>query len=135
MSTIDYPKVVKETLKELRQKEREQSKAFVRDRIRFLRLLKNGRCSSQGRAAELIGLCARSGQRLWKLYQKGGLKALLSYPYQGTACRLTAVQREQLNAYLAMGIKSNVCKRLGTTSKSGLVFAIPPVDCTSSLGA
>jgi transposase len=101
MSIIDYPKAIKETLEDLLQREREQSMAFVRDRIRFLRLLKSGRCSSQGQAGELIGLCSRSGQRLWKLYCEGGLKALLAYPYQGSRCRLNEEQREQLNTYLA----------------------------------
>jgi transposase len=101
MSIIDYPKVIKETEKELLGREREQSKAFVRDRIRFLRLLKTGRCSSQGQAGELIGLCSRSSQRLWKQYREGGLNALLTYPYQGRSCQLSQEQQEQLNCYLA----------------------------------
>lgn len=85
----------------LRQLEKEQNKAFVRDRLRFLRLLKSGRCSSQVQAGELPGLSSRSSQRLWQQYRKGGLKALLTYPYRGTACRLTEEQRDQLNAHLA----------------------------------
>lgn len=101
MSVIDYFKAIKETLQELLEREREQSKAFVRDRIRFLRLLKSGSCSSQGKAGELIGLRPRSSQRLWNQYRVGGLKALLIYPYQGTSCRLSKEQRRQLNAHLA----------------------------------
>jgi transposase len=101
MSKIDYLKAIRETVEELLQKEKEQSKAFVRDRIRFLRLLKSGRCSSQIQAGELIGLSARSSQRLWKQYREGGLKTLLNYPYRGTSCRLSEEQQEQLNCYLA----------------------------------
>jgi hypothetical protein len=56
MSGLDYCKAIREIQKELLQRQREQSKAFVRDRIRFLRLLKSGRCSSQVQAGELIGL-------------------------------------------------------------------------------
>lgn len=101
MTKIDYSKVIKETTKKLRRLEKGQQKAFVRDRIRFLWLLKSGRCSSQVAAGELIGLRPRSSQRLWQHYQKGGLEALLCYPYQGTTCRLTEEQREKLKAYLA----------------------------------
>ncbi|MBD0299922.1 MAG: hypothetical protein ICV82_06625 [Nitrososphaera sp.] len=66
MPKIDYPSAIEETLKVLVRKEREQSKAFVRDRIRFLRLLKSGKCATQTQAGELIGLRARSSQRLWQ---------------------------------------------------------------------
>ena len=101
MTKIDYPKVIKESAKKLRKLEKEQHKAFVRDRIRFLWLLKSGRCSSQSQAGELIGLRPRSSQRLWQQYRNDGVKALLAYPYQGTPCRLTEEQRETLMAYLA----------------------------------
>lgn len=101
MPKIDYPRVIKEPVKELLCKEREQSKAFVRDRIRFLHLLKSGKCATQTQAGELVGLRPRSSQRLWQQYREGGLQALLNYPYQGTCCRLTEKQREKLSAYLA----------------------------------
>jgi transposase len=101
MSWIDYPHLIKETAKALARLQREQTRSFLRDRMRFLHVLKMGRCSSQMQAGELIGLRPRSSQRLWQQYRKGGLKALLTYPYQGTCCRLTKEQRERLRAYLA----------------------------------
>lgn len=101
MTKIDYPKVIQEKVKKLRHLEKEQSKAFLRDRIRFLWLLKSGRCSSQIEAGELIGLSARSSQRLWQQYRRGGLEALLTYSYQGTTCLLTEEQQKKLMAYLA----------------------------------
>ena len=101
MTKIAYTSLIKATAKELRCLEKEQPRAFVRDRIRFLRLLKTGRCSSQAEAGELTGLSVRSSQRLWHSYQNNGLQALLSYPYQGTACRLSDEQRGELIAYLA----------------------------------
>jgi transposase len=101
MTKIDYPRMIKETAKALRRLEKQQSKAFVRDRIRFLWLLKSGRCSSQSEAGELIGIRPRSSQRLWQQYQKCGIGALLTYPYKGTTCRLSDDQREKLKAYLA----------------------------------
>ena len=101
MTKIAYASLIKETAKELRCLEKEQQKAFVRDRIRFLRLLKTGWCSSQAAAGAFIGLSARSSQRLWHRYRKEGLQGLLTYPYQGTSCRLSDEQTEELIAYLA----------------------------------
>ncbi len=43
---LDYQKVVKASEAELRDLERRQSKALLRDRMRFLRLLKSGGCGS-----------------------------------------------------------------------------------------
>lgn len=101
MPVIDYSKVIKETLQELLKREKEQDKGFVRDRIRFLRLLKSGQCVTQTQAGELVGLQPRSSQRLWQQYREGGLQALLAYPFQGTCCRLTEKQIAELLAYLA----------------------------------
>ena len=101
MTQINYSKVIKETAKVLQRMEKEQQRAFVRDRIRFLRLLKSGRCSSQIQAGEFIGLRPRSSQRLWQQYTQGGLQAFPNYPYQGTTCRLNEEQIEKLVAYLA----------------------------------
>jgi transposase len=101
MPLIDYHKAIKETEKSLWQREREQSKAFLRDRIRFLRLLKSGQCSSQRQAGAFIGLSLRSSQRLWKQYCEAGLERMLTYPYQGLPCRLSKEQKRMLNNFLA----------------------------------
>jgi transposase len=101
MSRIEYSRVIKEAQERLRQEERKQSKAFVRDRIRFLRLLKSGRRSSQQQAGALTGYSARHSQRLWKQYREGGLKGLLVYPYKGLPCRLSPQQKETLQNFLA----------------------------------
>ena len=101
MTLINYCKAIKETEASLWQSEKDQSKAFLRDRIRFLRLLKSGQCSSQQRAGALVGLSLRSSQRLWEQYREGGIKALLIYPYQGLPCRLSKEQISRLKAYLA----------------------------------
>lgn len=101
MTKVDYSKAIKETAKKLRCLEKEQQKAFVRDRIRFLWLLKSGHCCSQTEAGGLIGLSARSSQRLWQQYRNQGLEALLQYPYQGTCCRLSEEQTQTLMVYLA----------------------------------
>ena len=98
---IDYGKAIKESQVQLWKEEKKQSKAFLRDRIRFLRLLKSGQCFAQETAGALIGQSHRNSQRLWKLYREGGLHALLAYPYKGLPCRLSPQQRAELNDVLA----------------------------------
>ena len=98
---IDYGKAIKESQVQLWKEEKKQSKAFLRDRIRFLRLLKSGQCFAQETAGALIGQSHRNSQRLWKLYREGGLQALLTYPYKGLPCRLSPQQRAELNDFLA----------------------------------
>lgn len=128
MTVIDYAKVIKETPKQLLARERQQDKAYLRDRMRFLRLLKSRKCVSQQQAGELIGLSHRTSQRLWKQYCEGGCRALLTYPYPGRSCRLTPEQRAQLNGYLEQGkvqflheAKTHIEERFGMTySLSGL---------------
>ena len=39
---LSYPKEIKESVEELRQTERHQTKALFRDRVRYIRLLKSG---------------------------------------------------------------------------------------------
>ena len=101
MSSIDYCKEIKESQECLRKAERKQGKGFLRDRIRFLRLLKSGQCSSQQQAGNLTGHSLRNSQRLWKQYREGGLKALLMYPYEGSYCRLSKQQTQKLRHFLA----------------------------------
>ncbi len=98
---INYGKAIKEAQVQLWKEEKKQSKAFVRDRIGFLRLLKSRQCFTQQTAGALIGQSRRNSQRLWKLYREGGLQALRTYPYKGLPCRLSPGQRAQLNDFVA----------------------------------
>jgi len=100
MSVISYQQMITESAKQLFKWEQQQGKAYLRDRMRFLRLLKTGQCTSQAQAGALLGHSQRSSQRLWKRYREGGIKALLTYPYQGKPCRLSNKQKEQLRCYL-----------------------------------
>lgn len=101
MSWIDYSRKIKESKERLWQEERKQDKAFLRDRVRFLRLLKSGQCSSQQPAGRLVGYSFPNSQRLWKHYREGGLKALLMYPYRGLPCRLSKEQKATLRNFPA----------------------------------
>lgn len=65
---------------------RESTLALVRDRVRFIRLLKSGEAFTQSTAGQVIGLCERQSQRLWRIYQQEGLAGLQKKPawgYQG----------------------------------------------------
>ena len=97
---MDYPSLIIESLEELAILEKSQSRALLRDRLRFIRLLKSGQASSQRQAGQLIGLQERQSQRLWQLYRQQGLKGLMSYPYQGTFGKLSSDQLSRLRTYL-----------------------------------
>jgi len=98
---LDYRKAIKESEAQLRDLERKQSQALLRDRMRFLRLLKSGECTSQAQAGKAIGLGLRGSEKLWKKYRLEGVQGLLAYPYRGTQGRLSAEQKQQLEAELS----------------------------------
>src|ERR671916_2455057 len=93
---LDYQKAIKESEEQLWELERHQSYALLRDRMRFLRLLKSGVCPSQAKAGEYIGLKRRASEKLWGKYRTEGLEGLLTYPYQGTTGKLSEEQQQQL---------------------------------------
>lgn len=93
---LDYRKAIKESKAQLFALERRQSKALLRDRMRFLRLLKSGQCTSQAQAGKAIALGLRSAEKLWSKYSHEGLPGLLSYPYQGRKAKLSEAQKQDL---------------------------------------
>ena len=97
---LDYRKAIKESARQLLQLEHQQTKALLRDRMRFLRLLKTGQCPSQGKAGEHIGLGLRGAEKLWKKYTHEGLKSLLVYPYVGKKEKLNEAQKQNLEQEL-----------------------------------
>lgn len=97
---MDYAQLIKETLEALLQVEQQQKQALLRDRVRFIRLLKAGVVKSQRLAGEQIGLKERQSQRLWHTYQNKGLQGILSYPYRGTFGKLSTTQVSRLRSYL-----------------------------------
>jgi transposase len=98
--SLDYQKVIKENEQELFSLERHQSKALLRDRVRFLRLLKSGECTSQAEAGKHIGLKRRASEKLWSKYRRGGLPGLLDYPYKGSQGKLSEEQLQCLEEEL-----------------------------------
>jgi transposase len=97
---MDYTKVITEDLSYLQQQERQARQATVRDRIRYLRLLKSGQCLSQRAAGQLIGLGERQRQRLWQVYRQQGYAALVKSGYVHNFGKLSGWQISQLQHYL-----------------------------------
>ncbi len=92
-----YAQLVKEEEGFLQQQQRSSSKVLVFQRLQMLRLFKSGQAQSLAAAAQLVGVCSRSVQTWWKLYQQQGLSGLLSL----TPTRQISLSREQQQALLA----------------------------------
>ncbi len=55
---------IQESIDYLLEQERKSALALIRDRVRFIRLLKSGEAKTQSAASQVIGLCERQSQRL-----------------------------------------------------------------------
>lgn len=75
---LNYTASITEEASDLHSLIKREPVGMVRDRLRFLHLLKSGACLSQGEASARLGLSTRSGQRIWSMYKQGGLAGV--YP-------------------------------------------------------
>jgi len=139
---MKYASKIAESVEYLQEAERKRGRAQDRDRLRFLRLLKSGEARSQAAAGAAIGLCERHSQRLWHIYQTGGLEALMKKPVRRSWGKLDSFQISQLRQYLldnqaqtladiqaylagSLGVQytiggaSDLCKRLKIKRKRG----------------
>lgn len=96
MRTINYVVAIQESVERLLSLEKKQKQPRLRDRVRFIRLLKQGRALTQPQAGQLVGLGRRQSQALWKRYTAGGLEALLSSGHKGSWCKLSSQQLARL---------------------------------------
>ena len=87
---MNYSLLISEDVAFLQSQERLASGAQVRDRIRFLRVLKTSQAKTQSAAGLLIGMATRQSQRLWSTYREAGFSALLSSHYQHSFGKLSA---------------------------------------------
>lgn len=139
---MKYESKIIESIDYLLQQERKSTLALIRDRVRFIRLLKSGEARTQSAAGEAIGLCERQSQRLWRVYQQEGLAGLQKKPAWGYWGKLSSAQIAQLRQFLMddqaetladiqtylknnLGISytiggiSDLCKRLKIKLKTG----------------
>jgi putative transposase len=70
--------LIVEDAAELRALERSRSDKLGSDRVRLLRLLKEGQVAGLAAAARLLGCSQRTAERWWQRYRTGGLTALLA---------------------------------------------------------
>ena len=97
---MNYAQLIIETEAELYQLEKRQSLAVERDRVRFLKLLKTGHATNQTTAGQAIGLGQRQAQRLWQLYRKTGLPALMMPPSRRGWGKLSSYRMSCLRQFL-----------------------------------
>jgi len=97
---MNYQVEISESGDYLRQLERATKDLKARDRVRFIRLLKISKATTQAQAGALIGLQVRQSQRLWKQYREGGLSAMCQSNYVGGQAKLSPVEQEQLRRRL-----------------------------------
>lgn len=101
MSGINYAEKIQESAESLYVLERKASAAIVRDRLRFLRLLKSGTAATPPCAGAAVSYKKAWSYQLWKRYEVNGLSALSDYPFKGTKFRLGSEQQQQFRASLA----------------------------------
>ena len=77
MPKTDYPRVIKEDLRELEKLEKRHRYSHLFHRVRMLRLLKSEQCSSLGEVAKALGYSRRQCQRWFLTYRREGLEELL----------------------------------------------------------
>ena len=139
---MNYADKITQKLAVLQAAEKQQTKAKLRDYVRFLRLLKSGQSTTQLQAANQVNLSLRQAQRLWKRYQQVGFEALIKNRQSTYMGKLSTTQISRLRqfllddqaqtladiqAYLAgsLGVNytiggiSDLCKRLKIKRKTG----------------
>lgn len=95
---MNYSTRITESIAELTKLEARQKLARDRDRVRFLRLLKEKTASSQRQAGDAINLAQRQSQRLWQSYIQKGIDGLIGQNYRPAFGKLSACQISQLQA-------------------------------------
>jgi transposase len=96
MRILNYKESIQEDVDQLLSIEKKQKESRLRDRVRFVRLLKEGKVTTQVEAGAMIGLKRRQSQKLWKLYKQEGLSSLLILGYKGSWAKLDSVQQARL---------------------------------------
>ena len=89
METV-FSRQIQEDVADLKSREKDPFIKGIADRIRFLRLLKDGRAERLAEVAALLGYHLRTIQRWWQRYRDGGIAALLpGPPRRGASERIT----------------------------------------------
>ena len=124
MRTLNYGEQIKQSEEQRLTLERRQTKGLLRRRVRFLRLLKTGTCTTQAQAAERIAVNARQSQKLWKRYRHEGLNKFLSYRFKGHQERLSEAQKQALDPKLRGNEMQSLQQACAYLEQQGLHFSL-----------
>jgi len=80
---LNYPDLITQSVDELARLEQTHRGQPTENRLKMLRLLKEGTFPSRRGLAPVLGYCERQLKRWWDTYQHEGLEALLSYEGAG----------------------------------------------------
>ncbi len=101
---INYPQLIDQSIKDLRELEKQHRSTRLAPRVKMLRLLKEGTYRSQKQLAPVLGYSRRQLQRWWKLYRAEGLANLLLYQAPtGQGERITEEALEALDEAMKAG--------------------------------
>ncbi|WP_338792425.1 winged helix-turn-helix domain-containing protein [Bernardetia sp. MNP-M8] len=93
---LDYSSLIIESLPYLLALEKSQQKSYLRDRVRFLRVLKAGNVKSQAAAGNIIGLSSRQSKNLWLKYQQEGIDYFIKARINQNWGKLSSLQISEL---------------------------------------
>ena len=99
-----FSRQIAEDVADLKSREKEPFAKGIADRLRCLRLLKEGRASGLAEVALILGYHVRTLQRWWQHYRDGGSTALLpAPPRRGASERITPAPWSGLHAEMQAG--------------------------------
>jgi transposase len=97
---LDYASLIQESCEELLHLEKTHQKSYLRDRVRFLRFLKEGRVKSQSASGHLIGLSSRQSKNLWLKYKEKGISYFIQPRVNQNWGKLSSIQISTLLKHL-----------------------------------
>lgn len=97
---LDYSILIEESSSELLHLEKTHQKSYLRDRVRFLRFLKEGRVKSQSASGRLIGLSSRQSKNLWLKYKTEGISYFIQPRVNQNWGKLSSIQISKLLQHL-----------------------------------
>ena len=101
MRQLNYAEKIRESAEALYVLERKAGASIVRDRLRFLRLLKSGAAATPAAAGAAVSYKKAWSYQLWNRYAATGLSAFSQHPFKGTKPRLDSEKQQQFTASLA----------------------------------
>ena len=96
MKKLDSPILIRESVGELRKRERSEKEARIRWRVQLLRLLKNRETDSIKAACLICGISPKHGYNLWKKYREQGLAKYLQLDWKPRRSKLSLEQQAQV---------------------------------------